>query len=417
MPKAFKIEEPWFGSFTPADPNLPPLLFPAEEPPLPLPEAVAAVPNTYPAGRTYEGFLYELITSGIAGMGDTLISAPSDGQALVWNNGLGKWVNGNPTGGAFLPLVGGTLTGTPGTLVVNAPNAASGAILTAQVNGSQRLLVSADADHILTLADASTTGPTATLRIAHKSTSGTPNVGFGSSLQFWGEDDSGAAGSRLAIEYATIRTEASSTAAGSVSSDLVMMNKVSGTSTEGLRFKGSDGRAIFAGALQSPALHVGDLVTHPATAHISRASGAANPTIPTYLRVKSVADTNLAQGAIDVEFDFTATRQLQAGGGTLAAQNTMVVSGASYSATGALTITEATGLFLNSLPIAGTNVTFTNRYALYVNGPSRFEGGTSGGISYVWKLPTDNTALTGGITGRIPINIAGNLRYIPYYTS
>lgn len=32
-------------------------------------------------------------------------------------------------------------------------------------------------------------------------------------------------------------------------------------------------------------------------------------------------------------------------------------------------------------------------------------------------VPVDNTALTGGITGRIKIDVGGNTRYIPYYTT
>jgi hypothetical protein len=424
MPKVQeKVEPPWFGSFTPYDPNAPVLvpvpvegltpmaplegeLLPAEAP-----GAVAAVPNTYPAGITYDSFLYSLIATGISGMGDTVITSVSDGQALVWNNSLGKWVNGAPTTGAYLPLVGGTLTGTPGTLVVNAPVGATGAILTAQVNNSRRLLISADADHILELADSSTTGPTATLRISHKSTAGTPNVGFGSALQFWGEDDSGSAGNRTPVEYATIRTEASSTAAGAVSSDLVVMNKVGGTSTEGLRFKGSDGRAIFAGAVQSPSHHVGDLTTHPATMHVSRASGAADPGVVTYLRVKAVADTAMVTAPVDVDFDLNAVHQLTTGARALV--TALRIIGPTYAAVAASTLDEAATVFINGQPIPGTNATITDRYALYVNGPTRFE---AGGLGYVWKLPQADTPV-GAAVGRIPVNINGTIRYVPYHAA
>lgn len=424
---AVKEMQQW-GTFTPFDPNAPLTVLIEAPPPallvgevLPAP-AVAAVPNVWPAGITYEAFLYSLIEdldATVEAMGgddfSTTITNPQDGDILVYDSGGSTFVN-EAGAGDFLPLVGGTITGSPGNLIVNAPNGDTGAILTAQVNSSQRLMVSADSDHIFSLADASTSGPTATLRLFHKSTAGTPTVGFGSSLQFWGEDNSGSAGSRTAIEYATIRTEASSTTAGAVSSDLVLMTKVSGTSTETVRFKGSDGRALYSVPVQSPSAHIGDVTTHPATLHVSRAGAASNPTVATYLRVKSVADTSLAQGSVDVEFDLGTTHQLVAGGGTLGQQNAVNVVGPTYSATGALTITEAVGCFLNTLPTAGTNVTMTNRYALYVNGPSRFESGTSGGISYVWKLPTDDTPV-GATVGRIPINIGGTLRYIPYHAA
>lgn len=408
-----KVEPPWFGSFTPADPAHPTdRTDPTDRtaPPLPVPEAIPAVPNTYPAGQTYEGFLYGIITSGLSGMGDTVITSPAGGDTLLYDSGLGKWIN-SPLSGAFLPIAGGTITGTPGNLIVNAPAGDTGAILTAQVDGVRRMLISADSDHILELTDTANTGPTATLQISHRTSSGTPTTGFGSSLQFWGEDSG-----HSRVHYGTLRTEASDTTPGAVSADLVMLNQQAGSSVEALRVKGSDGRAQFAVGVQSPYLHVGDLVTHPATAHISRAGVAADPAVYTYLRVKGVADTGIGTGVDPVDVDFALDRTLQLATGARSHVKAMQVTGVTYSAVGASTITEATGLFLNSLPVAGTNVTLSNRYALYVNGPSRFESGSSGGITYVWRLPQDDTPV-GAAVGRIPVNINGTLRYVPYHAA
>lgn len=97
MPKAAvkEPEAPWFGSFTPYDPNLQPLILPAEEPPLPIPTATPTVPNTYPAGRTYEGYLFELITGG---QGSNLVLAEANntgklGLGTVPNFTLEVWDN------------------------------------------------------------------------------------------------------------------------------------------------------------------------------------------------------------------------------------------------------------------------------------------------------------------------------------
>lgn len=129
----------------------------------------------------------------------------------------------------------------------------------------------------------------------------------------------------------------------------------------------------------------------------------------------SATNLSLSVGVVDINVTAGGTMNLATGARSSLRQ--VNIEGRIYTAGAASVITEATGLFLNCLPIAGSNVTFTDRYALYVNGNSRFESAASGGITYVWKLPTDNTTLSGGITGRIPINIGGALRYVPYYTS
>lgn len=419
MPKAAlkeKVEQPWFGSFTPWDPANPPIRLGEEPAPLdlPLPETVASFPQTGPGGgRSGDGFLYEQILA-LTGGGSfqTTITTPATGDTLIYNSSNGTFENQPASATPFLPLVGGTITGTPGTLTINAPAAFTGNILTAQVDGSRRFLVDADGDAIFELTDTSNTGPTATVRISHRTSSGTPTVGMGSSLQFWGEDDA-----HTNIEFATIRTEASATGAGAVSSDLVMMTKVGGTSTETLRFKGSDGRALYSVPVQAPSAHIGDVTTHPATLHVSRAGAVSNPSVYPYLRVKPVNDLAISTGITPTLVDFALSSTQQLATGARAMVRGVQVEGTTWSAVAASVIDEAVGCFFNSLPVAGTNATLTQRYAAYFNGPVKFVSATTGGTDVCFVLPTDNTTLTGGITGRIPIQIGGALRYIPYYTS
>lgn len=71
-------------------------------------------------------------------------------------------------------------------------------------------------------------------------------------------------------------------------------------------------------------------------------------------------------------------------------------------------VSTASSLYVANAPSQGSK-----KYALFVDsGISRFDG--NGNV--VFELPEDDTNLTGNITGRIPVRIEGQLRYIPYYT-
>jgi hypothetical protein len=79
---------------------------------------------------------------------------------------------------------------------------------------------------------------------------------------------------------------------------------------------------------------------------------------------------------------------------------------------GAVTITDAATVYIQNHPIPGTDVTITNRWALWVDGgKARFDGdGTN-----VFELPADTTANATGTVGRIPVLIGGTTRYLRYY--
>lgn len=136
---------------------------------------------------------------------------------------------------------------------------------------------------------------------------------------------------------------------------------------------------------------------------------------PTAFTLTGAAHTTLTAGteASDVVFDLSRTVQFSTGSITL--QRAVVFDNPTYAAVAASVITTAASVYITDAPVAGTFVTITNPYALFVDaGVSRFDGdGTN-----VFELPADATDPTGGggaATGRIPVKIGGSTVYIPYY--
>ncbi len=148
--------------------------------------------------------------------------------------------------------------------------------------------------------------------------------------------------------------------------------------------------------------------------HVTRAAKLVpDPNFLSYLKVTGAADTFVqpSDEPTDIFFDFARTVQLDTG--DRAAVRSMRISGVTLSAVGASTVTEAATLAINGGPAAGTNVTLTNSYALWVTGTARFDPGAQ---PHVWKLPQDDVA-PGAIVGRIPVNIGGVTRYIAYHAA
>lgn len=88
---------------------------------------------------------------------------------------------------------------------------------------------------------------------------------------------------------------------------------------------------------------------------------------PTALTLTGGAHTTLTASteAIDVYFNLARTVQFETGGISL--QRAVYIGPPTYAAVGATTITTAIGLDVDA-PVAGTNVTITNRYAARFNG-------------------------------------------------
>jgi hypothetical protein len=223
------------------------------------------------------------------------------------------------------------------------------------------------------------------------------------------------------------------------SSDLAMLNLGNGGfSGEGEDFAGSSSGTVL--AVNQPVTFEGDLLNLE-RAGLSRLRvqgdgrcGVGTATAPTamfqitrpailvpdsdflaYLRVTGAADTfvQASDEPIDVRFELDRTVNLDTG--DRLAVRSMLVQGATYSAVGTSTVTEAATLAIAGAPaVTGGNLTITNSYALWVTGSVKFDPGAQ---PFVMYLPQDNTTLSGSITGRIKVNINGQTRYLPYYTS
>lgn len=78
-----------------------------------------------------------------------------------------------------------------------------------------------------------------------------------------------------------------------------------------------------------------------------------------------------------------------ASSGTVSLANTVSLFGTQFTATNATTYTNANTLWIGSGPTAGTNVTITNAWALYVNSGNSYFGG---GVQFNSFIQSNNTA-------------------------
>jgi hypothetical protein len=125
----------------------------------------------------------------------------------------------------------------------------------------------------------------------------------------------------------------------------------------------------------------------------ARTSGSVS-----YFAVTAPADTTLAAGteSVGVNLNTSATRQFATG--NITTQREVVIQAPTYAFVGASTITNAATLAITGAPIAGTNATITNPYALWVQS----------GYSY-FGYPLTVTAFynTGGIYNYIQFSAFG----------
>jgi hypothetical protein len=87
------------------------------------------------------------------------------------------------------------------------------------------------------ITDADDTGPSASLAVEHRLSAGTPSVGFGSSLEFYGEDETNAR-----TLYGRLHTEGSGFGVAAVDADIALSQSRGGAVVEVLRFDASAGR-------------------------------------------------------------------------------------------------------------------------------------------------------------------------------
>lgn len=98
--------------------------------------------------------------------------------------------------------------------------------------------------------------------------------------------------------------------------------------------------------------------------------------------VTGAAHTNQTLSAELVDVDLALNRTVQFATGALTTQRASVVRAPTYGFVGASTITTAATFAITGAPVAGTNATITNSYALWVQaGKSQFDGALSSGTT------------------------------------
>lgn len=121
---------------------------------------------------------------------------------------------------------------------------------------------------------------------------------------------------------------------------------------------------------------------------------AATTGSPTLLTLTGPAHTTLTASTEAIDAYFNLSRTVQFATGALTTQRAVVITPPTYAFVGASTITNAVTLDVTGAPVAGTNATITNSYALRVQGAALF---TSGGD----KLRVNSTGI--GFFGVAPV--------------
>ena len=116
---------------------------------------------------------------------------------------------------------------------------------------------------------------------------------------------------------------------------------------------------------------------------------------PTALTLTGAAHTTLTASTEATDLNFNLARTVQFATGALTTQRAMRIQAPTYGFVGASTITTASTLSISGPPVAGTNATITNAYALNVDsGYVNIAGGVlTGGTSS--NAPTSSTPLLG----------------------
>lgn len=132
------------------------------------------------------------------------------------------------------------------------------------------------------------------------------------------------------------------------------------------------------------------------TANLTITQAAATTGSPTALLVTGAAHTALTAGTEAFDVRFNLGRTVQWATGAKATQRAFLVDFPTYSAVGGSVITTAATLAISGAPAAGTNVTITNPYALWIQGGrTRLDGilDASNGVTVANGL----TATSGGL--------------------
>lgn len=120
------------------------------------------------------------------------------------------------------------------------------------------------------------------------------------------------------------------------------------------------------------------------TAKVTITQVVATSGSPNALVLTGAAHTTLTASAEAIDANINLARTVQFATGALTTQRAVVIQAPTYAFVGASTITNAATLAITGPPVAGTNATLTNKYALWVqSGTVRIAGGGSDTYSLI----------------------------------
>ncbi len=137
---------------------------------------------------------------------------------------------------------------------------------------------------------------------------------------------------------------------------------------------------------------------------------------PTAFTVTGAAHTTLTLSTEATDVNFNLARTVQFATGAITTQRAMRIQAPTYSFVGASTITTASTLSISGPPVAGTNATITNAYALNVeSGNSYFAGNVRAVGSSVYApsygFGSDNSGFFRSTSSRVFLGLNGNVQY------
>lgn len=168
------------------------------------------------------------------------------------------------------------------------------------------------------------------------------------------------------VTFARVQT-ALGAATGSVSFNNQALTSVASVDRSG---------ALGLGNTSATSISIGnDSITTTITGNTNLSQGVHTSGSPTGLTFTGGAHTTLAASTEATDVNFNLARTVQFATGALTTQRAVRIQAPTYAFVGASTLTTASTLHINSAPIAGTNATITNPYALYVEAGNTRLGG------------------------------------------
>lgn len=224
--------------------------------------------------------------------------------------------------------------------------------------------------------DGSASSVTNVLRIDH-TTTGAAAAGIGTGLLFATENSGGSVLSCTQVTGTFLTVTA-----GSEEGAVNLLARSGGSLIQRFRMSSSGIQVGATGGATGARLEVVQVV------------GTSGTPIPAQKITGAAHTTITAAEAVDVDFALNRTVQFTAGAAFT--QRAVAIGNPTYSATAAQTITKATTLSIAGEPVAGTNVTMTNAFALDVSGRTLLFADKPTGSGSDYTANTFQTELGGG---------------------